>query len=93
MVLIPQACGWVLRLRTDQGLLTHVILGADLDAALVEAEQLYTDACVVVNGKRRCQQCIHWRRVEGKCDFGFPEAKRTGGKHAQDCVVFTIEQP
>ena len=92
MVLIPQVYGWLLRLRTDQGLITHGIVGDDLEAALAEAEQLYVDACVVLNGKQRCQQCIHWKRVEGRCDFGFPEAKRTGGRHAQDCAVFTTEE-
>lgn len=89
MVLIPKGDGWLLRLKTDQGTMELPLHGDTLEAALGEAEQLYLDARVVTNGKIRCQQCIHWRRIEGKCDFGFPEAKRTGGKHAQDCMAFT----
>jgi hypothetical protein len=78
----------MLRLKTDQGTMELPLRAEELEEALAEAEQLYADARVVANGKRRCQQCIHWKRIAGVCDFGFPEAKRTGGKHAQDCMAY-----
>lgn len=92
MVLIPneQEGGWTLRLRTKQGLIELLLQGDSLEVALVEAEQLYADACVAVSGKPRCQSCVHWDFVSGACSLGFPEAKRTGGKHAQDCAAYWL---
>ncbi len=92
MVLIPQAEGWLLRLKTKQGVLELPLRGAELEKALMEAEQLYADALVATNGKTRCQQCIHWQFVEGSCGLGFPEGKRSGGKHAKDCVAFWLDK-
>lgn len=88
MVLIPQNEGWLLRLKTKQGTLEFPLQEMKLEAALVEAEQLYEDVMVATNGKPRCQQCVHWHFVQGACDLGFPEGKRSGGTHAQDCVIF-----
>ena len=90
MVLIPQDEGWLLRLKTKQGVIELPLRGTDLEAALMEAEQLYADARVVTNGKARCQQCIHWHFVSGTCSLGFPEGKRSGGKHAKDCAAFWL---
>jgi hypothetical protein len=91
MVLIPKDEGWLLRLRTKQGVIELPLRGTDLEAALIEAEQLYVDAYVVTTGKARCQQCIHWLFVEGMCGLGFPEGKRSGGKHAKDCAAFWLD--
>ena len=44
MVLIPQAEGWMLRLRTKQGVLELPLRGTELETALMEAEQLYAEA-------------------------------------------------
>ena len=41
LVLIPQDEGWLLRLKTKQGLIELRIVASDLEAALVQAEQLY----------------------------------------------------
>lgn len=88
MVLIPQDEGWLLRLKTKQGVIELPLRGDDLEIALIEAEQLYADATVATSGKARCQQCIHWHFVSGACDLGFPEGKRSGGNHAKDCAAF-----
>ena len=82
----------MLRLRTKQGVLELPLRETELEAALMEAEQLYADALVTANGKTRCQQCIHWQFVEGACGLGFPEGKRSGGKHAKDCVAFWLDK-
>lgn len=92
LVLIPQEEGWLLRLRTKQGLVELPLECAELEQALVEAEQLYVDLCVMSNGRARCQQCIHWALVKGQCGLGFPEGKRSGGKHAQDCPAFWLDK-
>ena len=91
MVLIPQEGGWLLRLKTRGGPIELPLSGDDLSAALMEAEQLYADACVAYNGKARCQRCIHWEFVAGACGLGFPEGKRSGGSHAKDCAAFWLE--
>jgi len=90
MVLIPLDEGWLLRLKTAQGLMEFELRGDNLEVALMEAEQLYADAFVATTGKARCQQCIHWEFVSGVCGLGFPEGKRTGGKHAQDCAAYWL---
>lgn len=90
MVLIPQAEGWLLRLRTKQGLIEVSIRAVDLETALMQAEQLYADAYVLAEGKARCQQCIHWHFVNGVCSLGFPEGKQSGGSHAKDCAAFWV---
>jgi hypothetical protein len=90
MVLIPQDQGWLLRLKTKQGAMELPLQSASLEAALIEAEQLYVDARVVTTGKVRCQQCIHWDLIGGRCSLGFPEGKRSGGKHAKDCAAFWV---
>lgn len=88
MVLIPQEEGWLLRLKTKQGIIELPLSGNDLEIALIEAEQLYADVVVATSGKVRCQQCIHWNFVGGTCGLGFPEGKRSGGSHAKDCAAF-----
>lgn len=88
MVLIPQEEGWLLRLKTKQGIIELPLSGNDLEIALIEAEQLYADVAVATSGKVRCQQCIHWYFVGGTCGLGFPEGKRSGGSHAKDCAAF-----
>lgn len=90
MVLIPQEDGWLLRLKTKQGIIELPLRGDNLEIALIEAEQLYADATVATSGKARCQQCIHWHFVSGACDLGFPEGKRSGGNHAKDCAAFWL---
>lgn len=90
LVLIPQDEGWLLRLKTKQGLIELRIVASDLEAALVQAEQLYADAYVVTTGKARCQQCVHWHFVGGACSLGFPEGKQSGGSHAKDCAAFWL---
>ena len=90
MVLIPQDEGWLLRLKTKQGLIELPLLSESLEVALMEAEQLYADACVAATGKVRCQKCVHSDFVAGACSLGFPEGKRSGGKHAQDCAAFWL---
>lgn len=90
LVLIPNDVGWTLRLKTSQGTVETPLSSSVLEEALIEAEQIYLDTIVMSNGKARCQQCIHWMLVEGMCGLGFPEAKRSGGKHAKDCASFYI---
>ena len=77
-------------MKTKQGAMELPLRATELEAALIEAEQLYADAQVVTTGKARCQQCIHWQFIEGVCGLGFPEGKRSGGKHAKDCVAFWL---
>ena len=64
--------------------------GDSLEAALMEAEQLYADARAVTNGVPTCQQCIHWRFIEGDCSLGFPEGRRSGGRHAKECAAYWL---
>lgn len=90
MVLIPKDYGWLLRLKTRSGVIELALQGDSLEAALMEAEQLYADARAVTNGVPTCQQCIHWRFVEGACSLGFPEGRRTGGKHAKECAAYWV---
>lgn len=90
MVLLPRGAGWLLRLKTKQRVIELPLQSEDLETALREAEQLYADAVVVTTGKARCQQCIHWEFVAGACGLGFPEGKRSGGKHAKECAAYWV---
>jgi hypothetical protein len=90
MVLIPKDYGWLLRLKTKSDVIELDIRASCLEEAVMQAEQIYADACVIANKKARCQQCVHWDFVGGVCGLGFPEGKRTGGKHARDCAAFWL---
>jgi len=88
LVLIPKEDGWLLRLKTKDKLVEIPLSGDCVEDALIQAEQIYVDMCVISSNKVRCQQCVHWQFVDGMCGLGFPEGKQTGGKHAKECAVF-----
>jgi hypothetical protein len=90
MVLLPRQEGWDVRLKTKQGVVELPLSAATLEAAVVEAEQLYADARAISNGRPTCQQCVHWDFVAGECGLEFPEGRRSGGKYARECAAFWL---
>jgi len=90
MVLLPGKDGWTVRLKTKQQTVELPLSAATLEEAVIEAEQLYADAKTISNGKPTCQGCTHWKFVSGECSLGFPEGRRSGGKHAFECAAFWL---
>jgi hypothetical protein len=65
---------------------------AELAEAVFRAERIYADfrrrLGKKVDDRPMCWQCIHWLPVSAECDFGWPEARQTGGRFAAQCSVF-----
>jgi len=88
MVLFQGTEGWRVRIKTHTGKLELPLSSAELEAAVIEAEQLYADARAITNNKPRCQHCVHWEFVAAQCGLGFPEGRSSGGIFAKDCSCF-----
>ena len=88
MVLFQGTEGWRVRIKTHTGKLELPLSSSELEAAVIEAEQLYADARAITNNKPRCQHCVHWEFVAAQCGLGFPEGRSSGGIFAKDCSCF-----
>ena len=88
MVLFQGTDGWRVRIKTHTEKIELPLSCTDLEAAVIEAEQLYADARAITNNKPRCQHCIHWEVVAAQCGLGFPEGRSSGGIFAKDCSCF-----
>jgi hypothetical protein len=95
MILHQEASIWYLRIRlgsTAEQQLKTCLETTDPNEAVFKAERIYFDFRRKhqknAKDKPMCWQCIHWLPVNADCDFGWPEARQTGGRFAAQCSVF-----
>tara|TARA_A100001515_G_scaffold135817_2_gene127002 strand:- start:462 stop:773 length:312 start_codon:yes stop_codon:yes gene_type:complete len=88
MVLKKEDDAWLVKIKTGKTQVSYSLASADLEQAVLEAEQIYADVKAINRGQPRCMDCIHWELVEAKCNVGCPEGRMTGGSFAKDCAYF-----
>ena len=89
MVLYAVPSGWRVRIKPREGDKVDLPLNSvELEAAVIEAEQLYADVRGITNTRPTCQQCLHWEYVKAACGLGFPEGRTSGGRFATKCSAY-----
>ena len=72
MVLSEHENGWRVKIKTKTGKVSYSLSAAELEQAVLEAEQLYADARCMDSSQPRCMNCIHWEIVKANCNVGCP---------------------
>jgi len=88
MVLKKDGEMWRVKIKTGKTQVSYALASADLEQAVLEAEQIYADVKAINRGQPRCMDCIHWEVVKASCNVGCPEGRMTGGSFAKDCAYF-----
>ena len=92
MMLLERFDGWAVRIKCNDEITIVELDSKSLNDAILEAEQVYSDARTVLGGTANCFQCVFWLPELSECFMEFPEGRKTGGRYASKCPVFKYDK-